>query len=285
MTLEYWFMLPIAVVFATVGTASGVGGASFFAPFFALVLGIPPEAAIATALATEVFGFASGLHRYARRRLVDYRLGRMLLLGTIPAALFGVWIGSRIEPEILKAILGVGLFAVAANGLRAPDKEQVAHLDAEIAEACDTGQGQVCLLTADGKEIHYTTCNRTEGWLIAALGGLFKGMIATGLGELNDDFLLERCRVPSRISVATSVYVVLFTTLAASLAHLLQLGLAGGHELTTMGSLLVFTVPGVILGGQVGPWLTRCLPQRAFERGLHLFLLMVAAATFVEALL
>ena len=30
MTLQYWFMLPIAVLIATVAMASGVGGATFF---------------------------------------------------------------------------------------------------------------------------------------------------------------------------------------------------------------------------------------------------------------
>ena len=55
--------------------------------------------------------------------------------------------------------------------------------------------------------------------------------------------------------------------------------------MTTMLSLHIFTVPGVILGGQLGPWLIGCMPQRAFERGLHIFLLVVAALTFVEALL
>jgi uncharacterized membrane protein YfcA len=285
MTLDYWFMLPVAVIFATVGTATGVGGASFFAPFFILALGIPPEVAVAMALVTEVFGFASGLYSYAHKRLVDYRLGKMLLLGTIPAALIGVWLSSLMEPEILKAILGVGLFAVAANALRTPDAERVALLDEEIEHKYGRDKGETRLSTAEGEEISYTVCNRTEGLLIAALGGLFKGMIATGLGELDDDFLLERCRVPSRVSVATGVFVVLCTTLAASLGHLVKFWLAGGHGWTTALSLLVFTIPGVILGGQLGPWLMSRMPQRTFERGLHVLLLVVAALTFVEALL
>ena len=92
---------------------------------------------------------------------------------------------------------------MAANGLRAPDEERVAHLDAEIAQTYGRDKGETRLSTAEG-EISYTVCNRTEGWLIAALGGLFKAMIATGLGEQNDDFLLERCRVPSRASLWSS---------------------------------------------------------------------------------
>jgi uncharacterized membrane protein YfcA len=68
MTVQYWFIFPIAM-------ASGVGGATFFSPFFILALGLPPEVAIGAGLITEVFGFASGLFAYARKRLIDYRLG------------------------------------------------------------------------------------------------------------------------------------------------------------------------------------------------------------------
>lgn len=64
MTLQYWFMLPIAILIATTAMASGVGGATFFAPLFIIGLGLPPEVAIGTGLITEVFGFASGLYAY-----------------------------------------------------------------------------------------------------------------------------------------------------------------------------------------------------------------------------
>ncbi len=89
MTLQYWFMLPISILIATVAMASGVEGATFFSPLFILALGFPPDVAIGIGLITEVFGFASGLFAYARKRLIDYRLGLSLLIATIPAALIG----------------------------------------------------------------------------------------------------------------------------------------------------------------------------------------------------
>ncbi len=36
-TFDYWFMLPVAVLFATMAMASGVEGATFFTPTFILV--------------------------------------------------------------------------------------------------------------------------------------------------------------------------------------------------------------------------------------------------------
>jgi hypothetical protein len=285
MTMQYWGMLPVAVVVATFATASGVGGATFFAPLFMLTLAIPTELAVGAALVTEVFGFASGLLAYARKRLIDYRLGIALLVVTVPMALLGTWLSERIEPRLLKAILGGGLFVTAANSFRAAERGDVLRLDEAIEDEYGGEQAETCLLTAEGEEIRYTVCNRTEGRLIAAWGGLFKGMIGTGLGELDEHFLLERCHVPSKVSVATGVFVVFFTSLFAAAGHSLAYALVGGQELATVLSLVTFTIPGVILGGQLGPWAVARLPGRALNRGLHILLLLFAALTLVEAFL
>jgi len=284
MTLRYWYILPIAALIATVATASGVGGATFLTPLFILALHVPPQVAVGVGLVSEVFGFASAFYAYAHKGLIDYRLGVTLLTITIPVAMLGTLMADLVEPEILKTILGVGLFAVAVRSLRAPNAERQGRTD--IAKKLHGGgQGQTCLVTSEGEKICYTVCNRTVGRLIAAVGALFKGMIATGLGELNEDFLLENCHVPSRVSVATGVFVVLFTTLSAAIGHLAKFVLGGGQELATALNLTILTIPGVVLGGQPGPWVVSHLPPRALERELHILLLLLAALTLVEVAL
>jgi hypothetical protein len=285
MMLHYWYILPVAIIIGAIATASGIGGATFFAPLLVLAMGITPEVAIGTALITEVFGFTSGFYSYARKRVIDYRLGVALLVVTIPMALLGTWISEFIDPEVLKAILGVGLFAVAANALRKLDPEAVEDRDAAIRRECGDGRGETCLLTAHGEEICYTVCNRTEGRLVASVGALFKGMIGTGLGEIDEHFFLERCHIPSMVSVATGVFVLLFTTLSASLGHLLGFIQTGGPVLSTVLGILVFAIPGVLIGGQLGPWVAALFPQRAFDRTLHVLLLAVACLALVEVIL
>lgn len=285
MTLQYWFMFPIAVLIATIAMASGVGGATFFSPLFILALGLPPEVAIGTGLITEVFGFASGVFAYAGKRLIDYRLGLALLMATIPMALVGTWVAGWIDPDILKVVLGVGLFAVALSFLRAPEHKDVKRMDAAIEEEYGGEKAETCLLTAEGEEIQYTVCNRTEGRLIAGIGGLFVGMISTGLGELNGYFLMQRCRVPSKVSVATSVFVVAITALAASGGHMVRFVHSGGDTINTVLSIVLFTVPGVILGAQLGSRVASRIPQRALERGLGVLFILVAALTLGEVIL
>ena len=95
-------MFPVAIMIATIAMASGVGGATFFSPLFILALGLPPEVAIGAGLITEVFGFASGVYAYVRKRLIDYKLGTNLLLVTIPMALAGTWVSGMLRQRSSK---------------------------------------------------------------------------------------------------------------------------------------------------------------------------------------
>jgi len=277
-------MFPVSAVIATIAMASGVGGATFFVPVFILALRLPPEVAIGTGLITEVFGFASGLFAYMRRKLIDYRLGMALLMVTLPLALAGSWLAGWVDQNILKVILGLGLFAVALSFLRSPNHEEVGRLDEAIE--VDFGKtGKTTLVAADGEKLTYTVCNRTEGRITAGLGGLFVGLISTGLGELNGYFLLQRCRVPSKISVATSVFIVAATALVASAGHLVRFVQSESDVMTTVLSLVVFTVPGVIVGAQIGPLVADRIPQRALELLLGILFILIAVLTVGEVVI
>ena len=281
MSAEFWYMLPVGIVIATVAMSSGVGGATFFSPLFILGLGLSPELAVGSGLIVEVFGFGSGVYAYVKRQLIDYKIGGMLLSATVPAAIAGVVVAHFADADILKLILGMGLFAVAVSFLRTPDKEVEAALDERAQEDSETAE--TCLVTAEDEEICYTVCNTTEGRLISGVGGLFVGMVSSGLGELNGYFLLQRCRVPSSVSVATSVFVVAITALIASLGHIYQVAQGGLTGLTTMGNLLLFTVPGVVIGAQLGPELAKRVPDRIMEIGLGVLFTLTASLLRLEA--
>jgi hypothetical protein len=163
----------------------------------------------------------------------------------------GSWLVVYIPADVLKTVLGLGLIAVATSFLRMPKPREVVREDLAIEREYGGDKAESCLTTREGERICYTVCNRTEGSAIAGIGGLFIGMISTGLGELNGYFLLQRCRVPSRVAVATSVLVVAVTALTASMGHFIKFLQTGGETLSTVLSLVIFTVPGVIIGGQL----------------------------------
>ncbi|AFZ54638.1 sulfite exporter TauE/SafE family protein [Cyanobacterium aponinum] len=281
MNFEYWYMFPFSIVIATIAMASGVEGATFFTPLFMLVLKLPPEVAIGTGLITEVFGFSSGLFAYIRKGLIDFKLGKKLLIVTIPLALIGTWLGKLISPSALKAMLGVGLFVIAQSFLSNPESEEIEVLDANIASHSRENP-QTCLTSNDGETFCYTIANTTEGRLLSGIGALFLGMVSTGLGELNGYFLIQRCKVPSQVAVATSVFIVAITALIASVGHVLQFLQAGNDELMTVLSLVIFTAPGVLIGAQFGSMVASKLSQKLLERSMGILFIIVGAIVLFE---
>lgn len=284
MSLDYWFMFPISIVIATTAMASGVEGATFFTPLFILALRLSPEIAIGTGLITEVFGFASGLIAYARKGLIDYRFGRTLLKVTVPLALLGAFLAGYVPSVALKVLLGLGLLAIAVAFLRAPAPSGVDRLDEDIDKEHGGESAETTLRTRGGEEIRYKVCNRKEGRFFAGLGALSIGMISTGQGELNGYFLLQRCRMPSRVAVATSVFVVAVTALVASAGHFVKFVQSGGETLDTVLSLVIFTVPGVIIGGQLGSIVSSRISQYVLERGLAVLFILVALLTLGDVI-
>ena len=284
MSLEYWFMFPISVLIATIAMASGVEGATFFTPLFIIGLGLPTEVAVGTGLITEVFGFSSGLYAYVRKGLIDYKLGQMLLLVTIPVALVGTWAAKGIPGDVLKGILGVGLFAIATSFLRSPEPEALTAMDLDIKEHQDK-EPQTCITSATGETYCYTVANRTEGQLLSGIGALFLGMVSTGLGEMNGYFLIQRCRVPSKVAVATSVFIVAITALTASIGHIAQFAQAGGDTLATVLSLVMFTAPGVLIGAQLGSIFANRLSQKLLERSMGILFILVGTIVLGEIIL
>ncbi len=282
MTFEFWFMLPIAFAIATLAMASGIGGATFFSPLFILALRLEPEVAIGTALITEVFGFASGLFAYIRDRVIDFKLGSLMIMATVPMALLGTYMGGIIDPNILKIVLAVGLFAVAISFLHAPDDEEVKRTNREAAETLARTNPEACKVARDGEQICYVVKRKFEGLISGGIGGLFVGLISTGLGELNDYFLLKRCKVPSRVSVATSVFVIAVTVLAASGGHVARFAQAGPETYNQVLSIVIFTVPAVLIGGQVGPKVAAKVPERVMQVTLSVLFILIGILTIGE---
>lgn len=252
MSFEYWYLFPVSIGVATLAMASGIGGAVFFSPIFLLWLKLEPSVAIGTALITEFFGFSSGLIAYARSRLIDYRLGAQLLAFAVPGAIVGVIFGDLIPPIILKTIFAVGLVFIGLQLFMSWRQEQREAMDAVIEDEAQEGFASR-LVDRTGNEYRYTICHKALGRTFAAIGGAFLGMISVGLAELQEYHLVARCKVPSPVAVATSIFVVTITVLVASAGHVYGFVEDGTDALGEALSVAMFTVPGVLIGGQLGP--------------------------------
>ncbi len=260
-----WFMFPVGVSIATIAMMAGLGGAVLFAPFFMLVLRLDPLLALGVGLVIEFFGFSSGVVGYWRRRAINFHLVKQLIVFTLPATVIGVVLGRIIPAFVLQSLLALLLLYLAyqflARGKECLPKHPK-HTGAEKGPSTE-------MVTTTGK-------------LTGFIGGLSIGMISAGLGELNEYSFLRKMRLPVATASATSVFLVAMSATAGSIFHGYFLFREGSPEVfTSVLSLLVFTVPGVIAGAQVGVFLSSLVDAGAMGKFVGTLFVLLGILTLL----
>lgn len=253
-----WWVFPASVIFAMVAMAAGVSGALFFSPFFMLVVGLSPAQAIGAGLMTEVFGMGNGLRSYVKQGAVDYATAKWLLLGSLPAIVRGSLAAHWVDPTLLTLVFGAGVLLLGGFVLFYPSPEAC-----EPGEKADEKSGddvETVIEAADGKTYRYRTCWRTPGVGLAGVGGFVTGLISAGLPELVTTQLVMRCRIPPRVAVATSVFVLAVTAVVGAAIHALSA--------TPVWYVVAWSIPGVLVGGSLGTRAGKYVPRDRMESGL-----------------
>ena len=279
-SFELWYLFPVAILIATIAMSSGIGGAVFFSPLFMLALKLEPQIAIGSALITELFGFSSGLIAYYKAKLIDFKLALNLLLFSVPAAIIGTIYADLFPDIVLKSIFATGLIFIGTQLFTSWRKEErEKHEKFNIKEFESNYESE--LTDSKGRVFRYTVCNKNMGRLFAGIGGAFVGMISVGLAELQEYHLVARCKVPTPVAVATSIFVVVVTVLVASAGHFYEFAKEGGEVLNQVINVVIFTIPGVIVGGQIGPALQKVLPEDMMKVSISVMFFIIGIFMFV----
>ena len=260
--LTHWWIFPAALVFSAIALAAGVSGALFFTPFFLLGVGLTPAQAVGAGLATELFGMGNGLRSYVQQGVVDYATAKYLLVGAVPAVIVGAFAASYIEPRLLKLAFGAGLVLLGGFLLYydSPEGYKPGDSEGEFLEEKNTEQGTTTIKSADGERFEYDTCWRPPGIGLSTVGGFVTGLISAGLPEIVTTQLIIRCRLPPRVAVATSVFVLAIAAAAGAAVHALTA--------TPVWYVIAWSIPGVLIGGTIGTKFGKYLPSELMESAL-----------------
>ena len=258
--LSVWWVFPVAVGVATLALSTGISGALFFAPLFLLAAGLEPAQAIGAGLMTELFGTSFATINYARQGVIDMAFGRLMLVVTVPIGMAGAALALIIDPGALQLIFGAAMVALALVVLRT---SLGAH--ESLVLAAETVAPPTVIRARDGAEYSYHVRGKGIGLVLCGVGAWLTGLISAGLPEINTTQLIARYRIPPRVAVATSIMVLTVTVFFAAGIHAI-----GGEP---AWHVVVWSIPGVVLGAQIGPRLQRAIPSTLAAR--------IMAAVFV----
>ncbi len=280
----YWFMFPVSILVATCAMLSGIGGAALFTPIFILLFPLlGPEyvlestiAAIGTALITQTFGFLSGFVGYYRRKLIDYRLAARIIVVSVPVAILGAMTAGIVHDSVLLAsyALLVAALSVVMWRNRPP---------ATAAAVAMKDAGWRTITDSRGHTYAYEEPEFGAGSkLLTGAGAFLTGMVSVGIGEVTIS-QLTRKGLPIAVAAATSVMVVITTVVFASTALVAQMVKNGGWTAVPW-NLLCYDIPGVLIGGQIGPRLQGRISPHTMRRAISLLFVILAVAMMSVAL-
>jgi uncharacterized membrane protein YfcA len=216
---------------------TGMGGGALMTPILVLLFKVQPLAAVSSDLVASMLMKPLGGAIHLRRGTVRKDLVGWLMLGSVPAAFAGVLLvrllgnGAQLQ-ERLKVMMGIMLL-LAAGALVAKDYFRVRQADV----------GGFSVLPGQRSSIGTRLATLTVG----IVGGLIVGMTSVGSGSLIIVALMLLYPLLSGAQlVGTDLVQAVPLVTAAALAHLLF----GDFRLGLTASILVGSVPGVVLGAK-----------------------------------
>lgn len=210
-------------------------------PFLLMVLKIQPATALFTSLLIQIAGTASGSFAFVRNGKADIRLALILLGVGFPALILGSYIGCRLTLTHIGLFIGLICLATALLFVSSNHKYG------------DEGDERVKPRTA-----------LNHSW-IAGLTSFMCGMLTVNIGEWLVPVMQKKMRLKMSNSVATCVMVTCGMSILAAGAHFVM-------RTRPNVSATLWAVPGVLIGGQIGPRLMHKIDERQLKE-IFIFLL------------
>jgi uncharacterized protein len=210
---------------------TGMGGGALMTPILVILFGVQPLAAVSSDLVAAVVMKPIGGGIHFRKGTVHLGLVRWLALGSVPSAFLGAFIISRVHVEdTIKTLLGAVLLVAAG---------------AMVAKAMLSARRSGGLEGPAATAVHV---NRAATLIVGIVGGLVVGMTSVGSGSLMIVVLMMIYpRLAMKELVGTDLVQAVPLVLSAAIGH----AIFGDLQLGITGSLLIGSIPGVIIGANL----------------------------------
>ncbi|WXG41230.1 MAG: sulfite exporter TauE/SafE family protein [Candidatus Freyarchaeum deiterrae] len=282
-----WWLYPLlgGTSFFTgiIGPMFGIGGGFLNVPAIQYVANEPINVAIGTSLFIIVFTSSSGTVEYARKRVIDYKLGLVLAVASVPGGFLGAYLTGWVPGNILEAIFGVALVVVGINmlfrsgGRRSnPNSPQEAVKEEKKIIKRGILSWKRTIKVANGESYEYFV-NVPLGLAFSFVAGLVSGLLGIGGGIVQVPVLNIALGVPMIVSVATSVFIIIFTSLVGSFEHVML-----GQVNWQIGIVMMI---GAVIGAQIGVRIAMRISPNLLRKIFGLVLILISVQMIYEAII
>lgn len=272
MPLEYLWLIPLGFVVGAYGTLVGAGGGFLLVPVLLLLYPREtPDIITSVSLAVVFCNALSGSIAYARLQRIDYRSGMIFSAATIPGAVLGALTTGYIPRQTFDIAFGLLLIALAVFLAIKPGGRVVER------QSCPPHH-RTCTVTESDGTTHSFSYNQPLGVTVSLAVGYVSSLLGIGGGVIHVPVLVRLLNFPVHIATATSQFVLASMALTGTLTHVARGALTYGYGLrrTLLLSL------GVLLGAQLGAWLSGRIQGSWIMRGLAMALGVVGVRLLIR---
>jgi len=262
--MEWFILLLIGLTAGTVGSLMGLGGGIIVVPslmllsgYLSILNGITPQVVVGTSLLIMIFTGLSATLAYIKQKKVDYTSGLIFLIGSIPGALFGVFLNKHIDAG--KFLIFFGIFVLFVSVILMVRK----YL--KPLKVSRKGMRRT-VINEVGQEVEYGLIPYIA-IPISFIIGMFSGLFGIGGGTLMVPAMILIFGFPPHIAVATSMFILFFASIASSISHI---ALGNVNWLYAIA-----LVPGAWFGGKLGAYINSKMKGDSLVNLLRIFLIIV----------
>jgi len=249
----------IAVLVGMIAAMTGVGGGFLIVPVLNLVFGLPVHQAVGTSLVTIIFTALFSTFAYARQKRIDYKLGLIFTIGTVPGAILGAYTTKFLTERVLAAVFGLSLMLIALRMMGIWKISSIKSLKAST-------KWRRRLIDSKGVIFEYSA-NMKPGTALSFLGGLASGLLGIGGGVVMVPVMNLVVGFPIHLAVATSMLIMIFTSISGAVTHLAL----GNVQI----EYAVYLIVGVIAGTQLGAAIANRMKEKALTRIFGLAIILI----------
>jgi hypothetical protein len=256
-----------------IGSISGLGGGIVIVPVLTLFLGIPIQEAIGASIISVIAVSSGAGSVYVKDRITNIRIAMFLELSTAAGALFGAAVLSgHVNPSILSILFGLtlllSLIPVLVNiGEELP---QGVHNDRMAAYLRLNGSYYDKRMK---REVDYNVTGIPLAMGLMGIAGIISGLLGIGAGVVKVLAHEVAMKVPTKVSTATSNFMIGVTAAAAAGVYLRR------------GQVLPFLVVPVAVAVLAGAFLGTRLMERMSNARIRQLFAVVLGIIGVEMLL
>ncbi len=260
-TIAYILALVVGIVLGLIGG----GGSILTVPIFVYVLNMAKEQA--TAYSLFVIGLVAmvGAFRYAVRREVDFKTGIIFAIPTIPAIFLT---RSYLIPSVpyvlfeyqdIQFTRGTGMMLLFALVM--------------VISGVSMVRGRKNIRSVESKVKYNYPVIVVQGLLV----GVLTGLVGAGGGFIIVPALVLLARVPMKIAVGTSLFVITLNSLVGFIGDM-------GKAYQVNWTLLFIFASISIVGVLIGAYFNSKVPAKQLKKGFGWFVLVMAVVILFKEL-